>query len=137
MKTSLIICHNDNNTRIIKIEGKNSMYFAGPNESKIEVDAVLASEESLKIELKNLDITEVDVILASDELIRKGFKKLGITANDIPATQILAKKFASELIKNTNGKLALNKETGEFFEITAYGEINEKTIRKLQENHRE
>jgi len=100
MKTqqaSLIILHHKHNCRILKeMEGSIATYSCGPQETKIWVQ----------------------VIPATDHLLQNSLQQIGIIIEDMPSVRKVAQKFSSELIQIEGGSLAWDQDTHKgFFEI--------------------
>lgn len=90
-KAKLIILHHSGDARILKeVAGSGQHYQLGSEESKYSVVVTQASVESLKKELL----------------------QLGLVIDDIPTIKKVAEKFAAELIRRPNGKLAMDNSFG-------------------------
>jgi len=90
-KAKLITLHHSGDARILKeIEGSNNRSFTGPQESHCPVVITQASTNILKEELL----------------------KIGLKIEDLVTIEKVANKFAQELIRIPNGKLALDDHFG-------------------------
>ena len=90
-KAKLITLHHNGDARILEnIEGSNSRYMPGRGESDRPVVITQASTNVLKEELL----------------------KIGLVIEDQPTIDKVARKFAMELVKIQDGKLALDNNFG-------------------------